>query len=195
MAQLVDPLLGFVPLACTVELVPFLFFPSAWDLPFYEFPPTSCPTRPTCYRSCSEVSTPALGSLASDLDGSATAVPRIPDALGGSTMTATAPVTTTWQAPSGCATDAIYQVWSGAESSYIQGPLYTRGSHCFPSGYEPSPTQYYSPAWCPIGYTAACSSLSPVSLGLETETAVICCPTYVASPNVPLGINDVCTVG
>ncbi|EGS23593.1 uncharacterized protein CTHT_0002880 [Thermochaetoides thermophila DSM 1495] len=94
-------------------------------------------------------------------------------------MTATAPVTTTWQAPSGCATDAIYQVWSGAESSYIQGPLYTRGSHCFPSGYEPSPTQYYSPAWCPTGYTAACSSLSPVSLGLETETAVICCPTQL----------------
>ncbi|KAK4155256.1 hypothetical protein C8A00DRAFT_31968 [Chaetomidium leptoderma] len=93
-------------------------------------------------------------------------------------MTVVGPLTTTFRAPSSCttATPQIYQVRSGTESSYVEGPLFTPDSDCFPSGYDPAPTNYYSPGWCPYGYTAACSSLASVST--ETETAVICCPTH-----------------
>lgn len=98
-------------------------------------------------------------------------------------MAVAGPLTTTFRAPSSCATATaqLYQVWSGADSSYVQGPLYTADSDCFPSGYDPAPTNYYSPGWCPHGYSAACSSLASVST--ETETAVICCPTYVCLLN------------
>lgn len=97
-------------------------------------------------------------------------------------MTVVGPLTSTFRAPSSCATSAtqLYQVRSGTASSYVQGPLYTSGSDCFPSGYDPSPTNYYSPGWCPYGYTTACSSLASVTS--QTETAVICCPTYVEFP-------------
>ncbi|KAK4120764.1 hypothetical protein N657DRAFT_692659 [Parathielavia appendiculata] len=93
-------------------------------------------------------------------------------------MTIVGPLTTTFRAASSCttATPQVYQVWSGAESSYVEGPLFTSGSDCFPSGYDPAPANYYSPGWCPYGYTTACSSLASVST--ETETAVICCPTH-----------------
>ncbi|KAL2135613.1 hypothetical protein VTI74DRAFT_7760 [Chaetomium olivicolor] len=95
-------------------------------------------------------------------------------------MTAVGPLTTTFRAPSSCTTTTpqLYQIWSGTASSYVEGPLFTSDSDCFPSGYDPAPTNYYSPGWCPYGYTAACSSLSPART--ETETAVICCPTYLS---------------
>ncbi|KAL1842596.1 hypothetical protein VTJ49DRAFT_4776 [Mycothermus thermophilus] len=100
------------------------------------------------------------------------------DAQDGSTMTVAGPLTTTFGAPSSCSSDAaqIYQVWSGSASSYVAGPFYTRDSDCFPSGYDPEPTKYFSPGWCPQGYTTACSSLA--TAGRETETAVICCPAH-----------------
>jgi hypothetical protein len=101
-------------------------------------------------------------------------------------MTVVGPLTTRFRAPSSCTAvpTQIYQVWSASESSYIEGPLFTQGSDCFPSGYDPAPTNYYSPGACPHGYTAACSSLASVSA--ETETAVICCPTYVELPEHPV---------
>jgi len=94
-------------------------------------------------------------------------------------MTVVGPLTTTLRAPSSCTTPApqLYQVRSRDSSSYVQGPLFTAGSDCFPKGYDPAPANYYSPGWCPAGYTTACSSLASVSTA--TETAVICCPTYV----------------
>jgi hypothetical protein len=94
-------------------------------------------------------------------------------------MTVVGPLTTTFRAPSSCTTTTpqLYQVWSESDSRYVEGPLYTAGSDCFPSGYDPAPANYYSPGWCPSGYTTACSSLA--SAGTETETAVVCCPTYV----------------
>lgn len=97
-------------------------------------------------------------------------------------MTVVGPLTTTFQAPSSCTTPApqLYQIRSGDSSSYVEGPLFTKDSDCFPKGYDPAPTNYYSPGWCPAGYTTACSSLASVSTA--TETAVICCPTYVAPP-------------
>ncbi|KAM7206209.1 hypothetical protein V8F33_000495, partial [Rhypophila sp. PSN 637] len=74
----------------------------------------------------------------------------------------------------------IYQVHSTGDSySYVQGPLYESGSDCYPSGYEPAPSAYYSPGLsCPQGYTAACSNVATVGTAMvETETAWICCPT------------------
>ncbi|KAL2179965.1 uncharacterized protein P884DRAFT_275548 [Thermothelomyces heterothallicus CBS 202.75] len=93
-------------------------------------------------------------------------------------MTVVGPLTTTFRAPSSCTTTSpqVYQIWSASHSRYVEGPLFTSGSiDCFPSGYDPAPTNYYSPGWCPHGYTTACSSLA--SARRTTETAVICCPT------------------
>lgn len=92
-------------------------------------------------------------------------------------MTVVGALTTIFRAPSSCTTNApqLYQVWSEQESHYVEGPLFTQDSDCYPSGYDPAPTNYYSPGWCPYGYTTGCSSLA--STGTVTETAVICCPT------------------
>ncbi|KAH6621246.1 hypothetical protein B0J18DRAFT_411029 [Chaetomium sp. MPI-SDFR-AT-0129] len=86
------------------------------------------------------------------------------------------PLTTTFTPPASCiATDPqLYQVWSRTSSSYVAGPLFTPDSNCFPKSYNPAPTNYYSPGWCPHGYTIACSTLA--STGIETETAAVCCP-------------------
>ncbi|KAK0706620.1 hypothetical protein B0T26DRAFT_654838 [Lasiosphaeria miniovina] len=95
-------------------------------------------------------------------------------------MTVIGPLTTTFRQPASCTTTApqIYQVFADDKSyNFTQGPLFPASSSCFPSGYNASPTNYYSPGFCPYGYTAACSSLNQVKT--ETETAVICCPTYV----------------
>ncbi|EAQ83874.1 hypothetical protein CHGG_10278 [Chaetomium globosum CBS 148.51] len=106
-----------------------------------------------------------------------TEIAPLPDAHDGSTMTVVGALTTTFRAPSSCTTDSprLYQVWSEKESHYVEGPLFTQDSGCFPSGYDPAPTNYHSPGWCPYGYTTGCSSLA--STGTVTETAVICCPT------------------
>ncbi|KAK4144118.1 uncharacterized protein C8A04DRAFT_11845 [Dichotomopilus funicola] len=105
-----------------------------------------------------------------------------------SAMTAVGPLTTTFTPPASCiATDPqLYQVWSRTSSSYVAGPLFTADSNCFPKSYNPVPTNYYSPGWCPHGYTIACSTLA--STGIETETAAVCCPgnlsyTCLASGN------------
>lgn len=94
-------------------------------------------------------------------------------------MSNAGPLTTTFTAPSSCATaTGLYQIWSSDSSSYHyeQGPLATMAA-CFPSGYDSgAKQQYYSPGLCPSGYTAACSSTEVVS-ATATETAYTCCPT------------------
>ncbi|KAI1113267.1 hypothetical protein F5Y14DRAFT_418301 [Nemania sp. NC0429] len=52
---------------------------------------------------------------------------------------------------------------------FIQGPV--EQTSCFPSGYNGSRSQYYSPAQCPVGFTTACSATK------LSETIVTCCPT------------------
>ena len=96
-------------------------------------------------------------------------------------MTALGPLTTIFRAPSSCTTTTpqIYQIWTGKESRYEQGPLFTSGSNCFPSGYNPLSDNYYSPGFCPHGYTAACTRTGSQRTATQTETALICCPTYV----------------
>lgn len=92
-------------------------------------------------------------------------------------MSNAGPLTTTFTAPSSCATAAgLYQIWPANDSYYYeQGPLIS-STDCYPSGYSASPEQYYSPGLCPSGYTPACSSTGVVS-STATETAYTCCPT------------------
>lgn len=116
-------------------------------------------------------------------------------------MTAIGPLTTTFQAPSSCTTNTpqIYQIHTGKEYNYVQGPLFTPGSDCYPSGYDASPSAYYSPGICPHGYTAACTNLGPAETapppGTVTksdgavETAIVCCPTALSYTCVGSGIK------
>lgn len=109
------------------------------------------------------------------------------------TMSNAGPLTTTFTAPSSCATAAgLYQIWPAADTSYYyyeQGPLLSR-TDCYPSGYDASPSQYYSPGLCPSGYTPACSSTAVVS-ATATETAYTCCPT--AATYTCAGASDALT--
>ncbi|KAK3320990.1 hypothetical protein B0T19DRAFT_254911 [Cercophora scortea] len=92
-------------------------------------------------------------------------------------MTLLGALTTTFQAPSSCATAAaqIYQIWTSSQYNYVQGPLFPSQSDCFPSGYDASPSSYYSPGVCPRGYTSACTRTAATQ-DTDTETAVVCCP-------------------
>lgn len=109
-------------------------------------------------------------------------------------MSNAGPLTTTFTAPSSCATaTGLYQIWPETDSYYYeQGPLASR-TECFPSGYDATPSQYYSPGLCPNGYTPACSSTDIVS-STATETAYTCCPTaaaYTCAGNVgDLGASE-----
>lgn len=95
-------------------------------------------------------------------------------------MSNAGPLTTTFTAPSSCATaTGLYQIWPETDRYYYeQGPLGSR-TECFPSGYDASPSQHYSPGLCPSGYTPACSSTDIIS-SRTTETAYTCCPTAAA---------------
>jgi hypothetical protein len=96
-------------------------------------------------------------------------------------MSNAGPLTTTFTAPSSCTTAiGLYQIWPPGTDRYHyeQGPLYSR-KDCFPSGYDASPWQYYSPGLCPSGYTPACSSTEIISRG-AAEIAHTCCPTAAA---------------
>lgn len=95
-------------------------------------------------------------------------------------MSNAGPLTTTFTAPSSCATaTGLYQIWPELDRYYYeQGPLGSR-TECYPSGYDASPSQHYSPGLCPSGYTPACSSTGIVS-STATETAYTCCPTAAA---------------
>lgn len=92
-------------------------------------------------------------------------------------MSNAGPLTTTFTAPSSCATaTGLYQIWPASGTYYYeQGPLLSN-TNCYPGGYDASPSQYYSPGLCPSGYTPACSSTGVVSTTV-TETAYTCCPT------------------
>ncbi|KAK0651516.1 hypothetical protein B0T16DRAFT_81008 [Cercophora newfieldiana] len=92
--------------------------------------------------------------------------------------TAIGPLTTTFKAPSSCTatTPQIYQIFTGSQYRLEQGPLFTSGSNCFPRGYDAAPNRYYSPGFCPHGYTAACTRTNSQQTK-ATETALICCPT------------------
>ncbi|KAI1074572.1 hypothetical protein F5B20DRAFT_563220 [Whalleya microplaca] len=83
--------------------------------------------------------------------------------------TALGPLTTTFTAPLGCSKDAQELYRSGY---LFQGP---KDQACFPSGYVPNNSAYYSPGVCPSGYTIACSHNS-----FADETIITCCPDFVS---------------
>jgi len=93
-----------------------------------------------------------------------------------------APLTTLFVPPNSCFTDVyLYSFTSGEtpqlaeESSNGINYLGLPGtSNCLPTGWSPS--TYFSPGFCPGGYTIACSFVN--SIETVTETAAICCPRY-----------------
>ncbi|KAJ4397303.1 hypothetical protein N0V93_001527 [Gnomoniopsis smithogilvyi] len=90
-------------------------------------------------------------------------------------MSNAGPLTTTFTAPASCTTaTGLYQIWDSNTYHFEQGPLASM-TDCFPSGYDASASQYYSPGICPSGYTTACSSTDVLSATV-TETAYTCCP-------------------
>ncbi|KAK4226994.1 hypothetical protein QBC38DRAFT_209622 [Podospora fimiseda] len=91
------------------------------------------------------------------------------------------PLTTAYEFPASCSSvatqvflvaSATQQTNTAATRTLVQGPLFTDDPECFPKSYQPEPTNYYSPGFCPTGYTTACSSIETA----KQETAVACCP-------------------
>lgn len=91
------------------------------------------------------------------------------------TMTSIGPLTTTFTAPAACASSTGINIvgCGGGCLWWAEGPL--EASECYPSGYNPTLNNYYSPGICPSGYTPACTSRK--SLATLTETVYTCCPT------------------
>ncbi|KAN0079616.1 hypothetical protein V8E54_004830 [Elaphomyces granulatus] len=85
-------------------------------------------------------------------------------------------LTTTFVPPSSCLTDTYLYDSNPTQTFpyfYSLGPPDT--SDCFPSGWGPATTAYFSPGVCPLGYSIACSNYN--SIGTLTETIATCCPS------------------
>ncbi|KAH8804356.1 hypothetical protein F5884DRAFT_883770 [Xylogone sp. PMI_703] len=75
------------------------------------------------------------------------------------------PLTTTFVQPSDCA-----GIYSSPNALFIDP-----STSCLPSGFNPSPTGFFSPGIvCPSGYVTACHD----TLGVSTITTITCCPSY-----------------
>ncbi|KAK0724045.1 hypothetical protein B0H67DRAFT_98952 [Lasiosphaeris hirsuta] len=84
-------------------------------------------------------------------------------------------ITTRFTPSAGCSAPSIYLFATEGRQTYIQAP--TNIDQCFPRGYDPGvQTGHFSPAQCPMGYTAACISLN--TIGPDVETVMTCCPSY-----------------
>jgi hypothetical protein len=84
-------------------------------------------------------------------------------------------LTTTFVPPSSCLTDIyLYTTFYGWHF-YSLGPPDT---NCFPSGWIPATTAYFSPGVCPKGYDIACLTYNSIST--LTETIATCCPNGYA---------------
>ncbi|KAM7213208.1 hypothetical protein V8F06_011423 [Rhypophila decipiens] len=87
-------------------------------------------------------------------------------------------LTTTFTIPTACAQslDNIYITNGGV---IVEGPLFSSAgasNSCFPRGYKPDRSSYFSPGFCVSGYTPAYSS-SAILAGNSEETTVVCCPS------------------
>ncbi|KAL6705202.1 hypothetical protein ACN47E_007162 [Coniothyrium glycines] len=100
-------------------------------------------------------------------------------------------LTTTFTPDASCLASSniwrIHTTCPGNDGCYylLQGPPVT--SDCMPTNYNYDRKAYYSPAYCPAGYTAACSSLSITNR--ITETQYTCCPTVRDFSCLSPGIN------
>lgn len=87
------------------------------------------------------------------------------------------PLTSVFSAPSSCSNTDVYLIWNVGQTAdvfdgYAQEPFRTE---CFPEGYKPIASLYYSPASeCPSGYTIACETTNVA--GDVTDTIRTCCP-------------------
>ncbi|KAI0388935.1 hypothetical protein F5Y17DRAFT_451014 [Xylariaceae sp. FL0594] len=93
-------------------------------------------------------------------------------------MTNLGPLPTTFALPPQCSRslEDIYKIYTLFPNWYylLQGSV--EQTICYPGGYTAGTSQFYSPAFCPTGFTAACQSLNPI--GTDVETIVTCCPTH-----------------
>ncbi|TDZ53039.1 hypothetical protein CTRI78_v007251 [Colletotrichum trifolii] len=87
-------------------------------------------------------------------------------------------LTTTFApAPTCVRADHFWREDRGNKDFYVQqGPPFTQAPECFPSGFLPVSTSYYSPGVCPSSYTPACSST--LMQGDQQVTAHVCCPSF-----------------
>lgn len=60
----------------------------------------------------------------------------------------------------------IYRIIKDTGTHEVQGPL-LENADCYPPRFDPYKENYYSPGFCPGGYTTACND----------EDRVTCCPT------------------
>jgi hypothetical protein len=81
-------------------------------------------------------------------------------------------LTTTFVPPPSCLTGVYLYESQSSISYYSLGPPDT--SDCFPSGWEPVTTAYFSPGVCPLGYNIACTNYN--STDTLNETIATCCP-------------------
>ncbi|KAF2800208.1 hypothetical protein K505DRAFT_370409 [Melanomma pulvis-pyrius CBS 109.77] len=111
------------------------------------------------------------------------------------------PFPVSFNPPTSCFATDIWRLSFPPESrtyELLGPPLRTE---CFPSGYNPATTAYYSPGHCPTGYTAASSTV--ITAGTVTETAQFCCPsgmkfsvqTYTSSVNFQHLLTLMCDMG
>jgi hypothetical protein len=72
--------------------------------------------------------------------------------------------------------DTFWMEQRGGDDAFnIQGGLpFLQRPECYPKGFIPVSTSYYSPGICPSAYTVACSS-TMVEHGREI-TSHVCCP-------------------
>ncbi|KAM7203583.1 hypothetical protein V8F33_002203 [Rhypophila sp. PSN 637] len=85
-------------------------------------------------------------------------------------------LTTTFTIPTACA-QSLQNVYITNDGVIVQGPLFSAaGTTCFPKGYKPDRSSYFSPGFCVSGYTPAYST-SGIIAGNAEETTVVCCPS------------------
>ncbi|KAI0023134.1 hypothetical protein F4780DRAFT_730089 [Xylariomycetidae sp. FL0641] len=105
----------------------------------------------------------------------ATPAPRALSTEGDGSNTTPPPSLISFAPPSSCGTNFFeFNTDGGSSSYYEQGPRAAQHS-CFPSGYSVTSDFFYSPGWCPDGYTEACSS--ELVVAPRTETHFTCCPS------------------
>ena len=161
--------------------------------------PTSIVTHETVVCSPSIVDAPILFHKHRKASLLTHRLIRVGDILLRDTMTSLGALTTTFEAPAACASSTgIHIVGCGSGCVWwAEGPLDV--SECYPSSYNPSLDNYYSPGLCPSGYTPACTSRT--SLATLTETIYTCCPTAlgytyrcIGTPDWPWQSSLGCTV-
>jgi hypothetical protein len=81
---------------------------------------------------------------------------------------------TTTFIPSAACLSEIYIVVVDTTKKYYASLGTPNTADCFPQGWRPDPTMYFSPGICPSGYRVACTNVG--NTGSLYETTATCCP-------------------